>query len=525
MSRKKSDVSRCKIRMVWVAVIAVLASMLCLSGCGDMSTEVSADLDTCVVSTLRSVYHSDHTDSKYPAIAYTALGVEEKGDTVTVYGVAMYREYTCTTEGELRIWGAENQTFALTAKKTNTGYEATECWWPKNGKDYYDSIEEKFPKQIREQAMNPQQYFAVHDAACKAEAEKNIADADKYVSFESEKKNVRLAYCPNNDGAYVIFAAGYNTDGTYVTSGEDKMVFTFGERKVAFTIDGDVFVYSEKDSANLPNEWKGAGDVEYFVDGVRFAPDGSELPALKEETAPVGPTFTAASSNWMSEEELREMFGDYMVSNFPYDSADVHYLPVMTIKYRGDLDALLAAYKDDPQWPDLKAENFTQFDEAFFKDNYLMMTYYKDGYDACVPTVSSYVFAEDGAWLSVRLQVEKPAVADAVVGQWLLFSGIAKEDHKRFTNGIEAYVEKVVIKDDAPHTESTLSFTGKVKQVEGRSVLMECTDVPQFSSGVWVELGDAELDPMVGETYVVTYEDIVMPSLPPRITAVTITKP
>ena len=30
--------------------------------------------------------------------------------------------------------------------------------------------------------------------------------------------------------------------------------------------------------------------------------------------------------------------------------------------------------------------------------------------------------------------------------------------------------------------------------------------------------------PMVGETYVVTYEDVVMPSLPPRITAVTFTK-
>ncbi|MBR2320163.1 MAG: hypothetical protein IKA50_05220 [Clostridia bacterium] len=512
---------------LWLIIGVVLATAVVLTVClwppKKLTTTVSSELDACVVSTLRKVHYSQHTEGKYPAVAYTTLGVEKEGDTVTVYGVMMYREYTCTTRGELRVWGAENQTFAVTAKKTDKGYEATECWWPKNGKEYYTSIEEKFPKKLRDQAMNPQQYYAVHDAACKADAEKNIPAADKYVVLESETKNLRLAYCPNNTAAYVVFGGGYNTDGTYAAAGDDRVLFTFGNRKVAFTVDGDSYVYVAAESVNLPKEWQTIGDTEYFKDGVVFKPEG-DTPSTPEDpknTAPVGMTVTASSMNWMDETELREMFGQYVPSSY-FDGDNSKYLPVRPIETRAQLDRFIAAYAD--AWTDLKAENFAQYDEAFFENNYLLLTYYRDGMAASEPKISEYVYVQDGTslWLSVRLEVEQPAVGDTVVGQWLLFSGIAKEDYKKAT-GLEAYVERTVTKTDTASV--ALSFTGKVKQVEGRSMLMECADVPQFSSGVWVELGDAELDPKVGETYIVTYEDIVMPSLPPRITAISITKP
>ena len=152
------------------------------------------------------------------------------------------------------------------------------------------------------------------------------------------------------------------------------------------------------------------------------------------------------------------------------------------------------------------------------------MVYYPAGSDLPDPTITSFVYTENGTCLSVRLNVDETATGDTVMTQWLLFAGIAKAD----TEGIsvlEAYVEQAAESDGKTLYQGTnLSFTGKVEQVEGNAMLMSCYDVDQFVQGVWVNLGDIELDPMVGEEYVVTYESVVMPSLPPRITAVTITK-
>ena len=75
-----------------------------------------------------------------------------------------------------------------------------------------------------------------------------------------------------------------------------------------------------------------------------------------------------------------------------------------------------------------------------------------------------------------------------------------------------------------------LCFTGRVLEIaeQDMAVLMACVGTCPLGDRVWVQLGrypDLVTQMQVGQTYVVTYEDIVMPSLPPRITAVTITKP
>ena len=72
-----------------------------------------------------------------------------------------------------------------------------------------------------------------------------------------------------------------------------------------------------------------------------------------------------------------------------------------------------------------------------------------------------------------------------------------------------------------------LCFTGRVLEVaeQDLAVLMACVGTCPLGDRVWVQLGrypDLVTQMQVGQTYVVTYEDIVMPSLPPRITAVTI---
>lgn len=503
-----------------ILAVVITAVVLCILYI-PRQVNVPDALDECVESVLYEVHYSSHTKGKFPALAYTALATVEKGDSVTLYGVMMYREYTSTTLNKLEIWGKAHYPFAITATKNDDGtYTATDCWWPEDGANHVSSIRKKFPSYCEGKAVDYGSYYTEHDAACNAAAAAGIAADEKYVLMQSENQNIRLAYCAKTATAYINFGGGYVTDGAYAQE-NGEVTFTFGESKLAFSVDGDDFIYSEEKSANIPAVWKGVGDTEYFTDGLRFLlSDGTTHPVEKEDTAPIGPTVTVTSSNWVEEETLREMFGQYVPSTY-FDSDDPKYLPIRPIEQYSQLQRFIEAFADE--FTDMDLERFAAFDEEFFKDNIVLITYYKDGMDSCKPAIDSYVYVQDDStlWLSVRLAVEKPAAGDAVVGQWLMFSGIAKADFEK-VNAMEAYVNKEI--EAEPAHSTTLSFTGKVKQVEGTTVLMECADVPQFSSGVWVELTSGTIVPEVGETYVVTYEDIVMPSLPPRITAVTITK-
>ena len=63
---------------------------------------------------------------------------------------------------------------------------------------------------------------------------------------------------------------------------------------------------------------------------------------------------------------------------------------------------------------------------------------------------------------------------------------------------------------------------GKVLEVEGDSVLMDCYLKTRFDT-VWVSV-PADVTPQVGEEYTVYHEDLVMPSLPPRVAAIRMDK-
>lgn len=77
--------------------------------------------------------------------------------------------------------------------------------------------------------------------------------------------------------------------------------------------------------------------------------------------------------------------------------------------------------------------------------------------------------------------------------------------------------------EDDVYIPNTLSFTGKVLELDGDSALMDCYDKNRFDT-VWVNISGLDVTPQVGEEYVVYHEDLVMPSLPPRITAVKMEK-
>lgn len=517
---------------ILVALVAVAAAVVVFLLSNQPNTAVSAPLDACVTSVLREVHYSSHTEGKYPTVTYTALDVKETGDTATVYGVMMYREYTCTTEEELVLWGSAHFPFAITAEKQADGtYEATECWWPEDGAESNASIKEKFPFYCEKDAINYQQYFAAHDAACRDDAAANIPVADRYEVLRSERENMWLAYCPNNGCAYIASATGYfasstgfGTDGTYSVSEDGSIRFTFGDRVVAFTKRGRDYVYDDENSENIPDDWKIYHDVELLQDGTRFSAESLGT------TAAVGDTVLVfGGMSWMDDTAVESMFG-YVPDNShigdptassPSDKP--YYLPIKVLKTRDQLDQFLLMYGGDGQWTTLREEDFTQFDDTYFETNSLVVTYYRHGTYQAEPSVGTYVITEEGTCLSVRLDVHVPEAGDTAVGQWLLFSGIQKTDMEGI-KVLEAYADNVTSEqEEVVYSGTSLSFTGKVTRVEGTAVLMESYDVGVFPQGVWVELGDLSTQPQAGEEYVVAYEDWMMPSLPPRITAISLT--
>ena len=128
--------------LVWILMIAVIVSGVSAAFLFKKQpvTEVPDGLDACIVSAFHDEYNSDYTEGKYPVVAYTALDVKEKKDTVIVYGVMMYREYTATTQNELKTWGTIHSPFILTAKAAGDAYELVDCWWPENSADYKKSV-------------------------------------------------------------------------------------------------------------------------------------------------------------------------------------------------------------------------------------------------------------------------------------------------------------------------------------------------------------------------------------------------
>ncbi len=75
-----------------------------------------------------------------------------------------------------------------------------------------------------------------------------------------------------------------------------------------------------------------------------------------------------------------------------------------------------------------------------------------------------------------------------------------------------------------PVIPGTLSFTGKVLEINDGMALMECYDKDKFDTVLVNYSNTPSVTPQVGEEYFVEYEDFMMPSLPPRIFSVRMEK-
>ena len=118
------------------------------------------------------------------------------------------------------------------------------------------------------------------------------------------------------------------------------------------------------------------------------------------------------------------------------------------------------------------------------------------------------------------------AVAVAALLVWLLCFPPAADTpttDPEPTNSVTTTEPSDPTEEDDVYTSEILSFTGEVLEIDGESVLIKCIDSDRFDT-VWANVSGLDITPQVGEEYVVYHEDMVMPSLPPRITAVKMEK-
>ena len=154
-----------------VAVLLVLSA--CLTACaGAPSADVPApmDLDAQVGEAILDANAGQYPPSDYATEAHVTLRTVEGGDTVTVYAMALYLEFTYTDD-DLTVSGGSHMPVAITFEKNaQGGYDLKEYWMPRDGTYYAASIEEKFPADIVADALDAQQYVLAETQECYARA-------------------------------------------------------------------------------------------------------------------------------------------------------------------------------------------------------------------------------------------------------------------------------------------------------------------------------------------------------------------
>ncbi|MGN0622759.1 MAG: hypothetical protein ACI4JA_02270 [Oscillospiraceae bacterium] len=106
--------------------------------------------------------------------AHELLGAEKTENGLTVYVMAMYRNYSapdCSTGGGLCC-------AAISFEENESGYSLAEYWEPLDGGSYKKSITEKFPRQLVDKAVDTQLFADELDKECAEKAK--TAWAEKY---------------------------------------------------------------------------------------------------------------------------------------------------------------------------------------------------------------------------------------------------------------------------------------------------------------------------------------------------------
>lgn len=107
-----------------------------------------------------------HSNDDYATTAYSVLETVEKDNIVEVYAMVLYMEFEFDGGGFDQSRGS-HMPVAMTFEKKKTGeYVLVDYWRPMDGSYYAPTIEERFPPQIYQEALDTQKYIVSHMQSC-----------------------------------------------------------------------------------------------------------------------------------------------------------------------------------------------------------------------------------------------------------------------------------------------------------------------------------------------------------------------
>lgn len=153
-------------------------SVYTLEPAGDAADSQADPLEAALTSAILEQLQSALPTGLLSCESHTVLGTEKTSATpqggrqeenkqqITVYAVVLYQEFSYS-EGRLVTVRGSHVPTAITFDVTGNGtYSLTEYWVPRDGTLYAADIQEKFPQELWEQALDTQAYIVTQTQAC-----------------------------------------------------------------------------------------------------------------------------------------------------------------------------------------------------------------------------------------------------------------------------------------------------------------------------------------------------------------------
>lgn len=525
--------------LVITAIVATVVAAVCLLTNPTSGDSLPEDMDTFLSQAIIDYNRGEHTGDAYPTEAHTVFGYDSSWDRTTVYAMVLYEEYYVDENGALQVQSGSHCPTILTIGKEGDSYTLLEYWTPRDGENYPNDIRDRFPARHRGKAMDTDGYYKGHHATTYQKAREH---------FEPWQTALHQAILANNrkESDNVFATESHRVYGA--TESEYTLtVYALVHYQEYQMVDG---ILTERSGSLVPTAitFTKNGDtydlLQYWIPGDNWADsirekfpeylwdkalDYKNYPAeeLKAESLAkaqayfgVGDIFNApltfSSMNHLSKEKNAKLY-----ANLPATNA-IQYLPVIPMTNRGELDAFIAEYKEDMNFDRAEGDGLTPihqmsfYDDAFFADHVLLAVYYADGSCSVQPKIGGVVYEPTG--LQVQVDVYEPEAGDTALGQWFMLCEIKRAAAPNVQN------YTAVVRSRIP-MEGINTFTGRVTQVtaDGKQMLMDCYDTDKFTQ-VWVSLQNIpNANPQVGDEYVVTHDQWVLETYPPRVTAASIT--
>ncbi|MBQ8683914.1 MAG: M56 family metallopeptidase [Clostridia bacterium] len=488
--------------VVLAAGVACVAVAVCFLT-NPPSTKVDEALDRLIVDTVKTAYKTDKVDDRCPSVAYTVFGTKKEGETVTVYGRLLYREYSVDERTDLHVEYSKPTPFTLTAQKGEATYSLVEYWTPpKDDTGFEAAIRERFPRRYQRRALKADAYAdaANNEAACLeiARGYFGIADREDYTTYLCDVNGT--AFTLEREGNRCTFTASqlasYRCEGTYRMD-SDRVTLVFDKMTLVFVREGAGLVFDAEASDAIPKELHFGKDYS-LPDGTLFLAKAETVPSDKMTV-----TYTKLTHGGETA---------YHDQNLPTTDG---WAPSWYITDRAALDKLVSRYSFAPF-------DVAAYDEAFFAEKALFLIYMQEGSGAVRHQLE---------YIAYGLQKES---MHAVIGRtlagsetddmnyWLMAVSIDKAVVSK-VNTVSVTLREPVSapSDDKQPDAATASFTGKVLEVMKGSgdLLLRCTD-GTFGDQVEVRLDSfAGCLPAVGDEVRVTYNGTTLEIYPPVVYA------